>query len=59
MNVYFKGKRIDNSEWVVGFFTKKKIGSLIVPVIEVIKECDSGDYIETYEIDGDTLIDIK
>lgn len=54
--VYFKAKRIDNGEWVVGFFTKKKIGSLIVPVIEVYKEWDSGDYMETYEIDGETLI---
>lgn len=41
------------------FFHQKENRSLIVPVIEVIKECDSGDYIETYEIDGDTLIDIK
>ena len=57
MNVYFKGKRIDTNEWVVGFFTKKKIGSLIVPVIEVYKEWDSGDYMETYEIDGSTLTD--
>jgi hypothetical protein len=55
MNVYFKAKRIDNGEWVVGFFTNKKIGALIVPVIEVYKEWDSGDYMETYEIDGDTL----
>ena len=56
MNVYFKAKRIDNGVWVVGFFTKKKIGNLIVPVIEVYKEWDSGDYMETYEIDGDTLV---
>ena len=55
MNGYFKAKRIDNGEWVTGFFTKKKIGSLIVPVIEVYKEWDTGDYMEFYEIDGDTL----
>lgn len=55
MNVFFKGKRVDNGEWVIGFFTKKKIGNLIVPVIELYKEWDNGDYIETYEIDGDTL----
>ncbi len=54
-NVYFKAKRIDNGELVVGFFTKKKIGALIVPVIEVYKEWDSGDYIETYEVDGNTV----
>lgn len=58
MSVYFKAIRLDNGEWVTGFFTKKKIGNLIVPVIEVYKEWDSGDYIETYEIDGDTLINI-
>ena len=55
MNVYFKAKRIDNGEWITGFFTKKKIGNLIVPIIEVCKESDSGDYIESYEIDGNTL----
>jgi len=54
-NVYFKAKRLDNGEWIEGFFTKKLIGSLIVPVIEVIKEWDTGDYIESYEIDGNTL----
>lgn len=51
----FKAKRIDNGEYVTGFFTKKKVGSLIVPVIEVYKEWDSGDYMEYYEVDGDTL----
>lgn len=56
MNVYFKAKRIDNGEWVVGFFTKKKIGNLIVPVIEVHKECDGGDYMETFEVQGDSLV---
>jgi hypothetical protein len=55
MNGYFKAKRIDNGEWVTGFFTKKKIGSLIVPVIEVYKEWDTGDYMDYYEIDGNTL----
>jgi hypothetical protein len=55
MNVYFKAQRIDNGDYVTGFFTKKLIGALIVPVIEVIKEWDGGDYIETYEINGDTL----
>lgn len=59
MNGYFKAKRIDNGEWVTGFFTKKKIGSLIVPVIEVYKEWDTGDYMEFYEIDGNTLESIS
>lgn len=54
----FKAKRIDTGEWVEGFFTKKKIGALIVPVIEVYKEWDSGDYMDFYEIDGDTLEEI-
>lgn len=55
VNPYFKAKRLDNNEYIVGFFTKKQIGNLIVPVIEVYKEWDTGDYIESYEIDGDTL----
>lgn len=59
MNAYFKAKRLDNGEWVTGFFTKKKIGSLIVPVIEVYKEWDTGDYMDYYEIDGNTLESIS
>lgn len=55
VNVFFKAKRIDNGQWVRGFFTKKQVGGLFVPVIEVIKEWDSGDYIEYYEVDGDTV----
>lgn len=55
VNVFFKAKRIDNGQWVTGFFTKKQVGGLFVPVIEVIKEWDSGDYIEYYEVDGDTV----
>lgn len=55
VNVFFKAKRIDNGQWVTGFFTKKQVGGLFVPVIEVIKEWDSGDYIESYEVDGDTV----
>ena len=52
---YFKAQRLDTRDWVVGYFTKKKIGNLIVPVIEVYKEWDTGDYMESYEIDGSTL----
>jgi hypothetical protein len=59
VKVKFKGKRLDNGELVEGFFTKKKIGALIVPVIEVYKEWDSGDYMESYEIDGETLTNIE
>jgi hypothetical protein len=55
VNVFFKAKRIDNGQLVEGFFTKKKVRGLFVPVIEVIKECDSGDYIEYYEVDGNTV----
>ena len=54
-DVTFYGKRIDNDEWVRGFFTKEQRGSLFVPVIQMIKEWDSGDYVESFEIDGDTL----
>ena len=58
-NVMFKAKRIDSDIWVTGFFTKKQQGDLFVPVIEVIKEWDSGDYVESYEIDGSTLTTAK
>lgn len=55
VNPYFTAKRSDTGESITGFFTNKKIGQLIVPVIEVYKEWDSGDYMESYEIDGETL----
>lgn len=58
MNVIFKAKKINSNDWVSGFFTKKKIGNLFVPVIETIKEWDTGDYIESYEIDADSLTDV-
>lgn len=58
VNVLFKARRLDTGDWVTGFFTKKKIGNLICPVIEVYKEWDSGDYMESYEIDGKTLISL-
>lgn len=51
----FTAKRSDTNDFVTGFFTKKKIGTLIVPVIEVYKESDFGDYMQSYEIDGSTL----
>ena len=54
-NVIFKAKRLDTGEYIEGFFTKKQNGSLFVPVIERIKEWDSGDYIESIEVDGSTL----
>lgn len=54
-NVIFKAKRVDNGECIEGFFTKKQIGNLIVPVIERYKEYDSGDYIESIEVDGSTV----
>ncbi len=55
VRVRFKGQRLDNEEWIEGWFTKKQIGSLFCPVIERLREWDSGDYIETVEIDGATL----
>ena len=54
----FKAKRLDNGEFVTGWFTKKKIGQLIVPVIERYRECDTGDYIESVEIDGETILEV-
>lgn len=59
MDVKFTGKRLDNGEEVIGFFTKKKIGNLIVPVIETYKEWDSGDYIESREVDGETISQVN
>lgn len=58
-NVIFKAKRIDNGNWIEGFFTKKKINGLFVPVIERIKEWDNGDYIESIEVDGNTIEKIE
>jgi hypothetical protein len=46
----FKGKCAKTGRIVEGFFTKKKIGSLFIPVIERIIESDSGDYIDSVEI---------
>lgn len=56
--VIFKAKRLDNENWITGFFTKKQLieGGLFVPVIERIVECDSGDYIESIEVDGSTVV---
>ena len=56
--IIFKAKQINTNNWVYGWFTKKKIGNLIVPVIEKYREWDTGDYIETIEIDGSTLTTI-
>ena len=51
----FKAKVLNGEKIVEGFFTKKKVGNLMVPVIERIVESDNGDYIESTEIDGNTL----
>jgi hypothetical protein len=53
--VIFRAKRLDNGEFIEGFFTKKKEGALIIPVLERYKEHDNGDYIESIPIDGSTL----
>lgn len=55
VKVIFKAKRIDNGEWIEGFFTKRLIGNLFLPVIERIKEWDGGDFIESIEVDGNTV----
>ena len=55
VNVFFRAKRIDTGQWVEGFFTKKQKDGLFVPVIEVIKEWDFGDYVKSYEVDGETV----
>ena len=48
MKPLFKAKKINSDEWVKGWFTKKEKEQLIVPVIEVYKEWDFGDYIEIF-----------
>lgn len=55
--VIFKAKALNGDDWVIGFFTKKQVnkGGAFVPVIERIRESDSGDYIESIEVDGSTL----
>ena len=56
VNVLFKAKRLDNDQYVTGYFTYEQTSpSCFSPVIQVIKEWDSGDYIESYQIDCDTL----
>jgi hypothetical protein len=57
--VIFKAKRLDNGEWIEGFFTKKKLTSIFVPVIERIVENDNGEYMESIEVDGSTLQNIQ
>jgi len=56
--VIFKAKRLDDERWVTGFFTKKQLveGGLFVPVIERIIEHDNGDYIQSIEVDGSTIV---
>lgn len=44
MNFKFRAKRIDNGEYIVGLFCRKKIGNLICPCIQIEKEYDNGDY---------------
>jgi hypothetical protein len=51
----FQAKREDNGNLITGYFTRKKIGGFIYPVIEVEKNLDGGDFIESHIIDGNTL----
>lgn len=53
--ILFKAKRVDIGNWVEGLLCKQLIGSLFVPCIQVIKEYDSGDYLEHYEIIPETI----
>jgi hypothetical protein len=53
-DVYFKAENL-NGDTVIGFFTKKNLNGAFVPVLERIRECDNGDYIESIEIRGETL----
>ena len=51
----YRAKEEKTGVWRIGYFTRKKSGGLIEPVIEVEYESDSEDYIESYIIDGNTL----
>jgi hypothetical protein len=54
--ILFRGKRVDNGEWVVGWLTRMVAGGAIVWAIQVLKEWDvSGDYIDGYQIDPETV----
>jgi hypothetical protein len=55
--IQFRGKRLDNGEWVHGLFCKYqyKPGGLFLPVIQIIKEWDNGDYLEYHEVDPKTI----
>lgn len=53
--IKFRAKDKKTGQWRLGQFTRAKKGGCIVPCIAVEKEWDSGDYVEDYEIDGETL----
>ncbi len=53
--IEFRGKRVDNGEWVYGLFARCKVGNLILPCIQRERENDSGDYIEAIIVNGNTL----
>ena len=53
--ILFRGKRVDNGEWVYGLFARCKVGNLILPCIQRERENDSGDYIEAIIVNGNTL----
>ena len=53
--ILFRGKRVDNGEWVYGLFARCKVGNLILPCIQKERENDSGDYIEAIIVNGETV----
>ena len=53
--IEFRGKRVDNGEWVYGLFARCKVGNLILPCIQRERENDSGDYIEAIIVNGETV----
>ena len=53
--ILFRGKRVDNGEWVYGLFARCKVGNLILPCIQRERENDSGDYIEAIIVNGEML----
>ena len=52
--ILYKAKKL-NGEWTEGWFTKVESGNLIVPCLQRYREHDTGDYIESVEINGETL----
>ena len=57
MNVEFTAQRVDNNKWIKGSFCQYQFyeGGLFLPCIQILKEWDTGDYLEYHEIIPESL----